>query len=100
MFLAKETDNKNLLIYISLFERLAQGKEIDSLEEIKDVIINAKDISEGNKDIFSAPNDYFHLTSYLLSNGKQFLRDIERSSINEESFEEIADKLSEDCLIA
>lgn len=90
MYLAKKTINSNLPIYLALFKRLATGVTLDTQEEINEVIKVTKHISLGESDIYSARNDYFYLVSYLLSNGKDFLKKLDEESIDQNTYSEIA----------
>lgn len=94
MYLAKKNDNGNLPIYVSLFKRLAYGHEVESKSEIIDVLKETKRISTGEKDIYSARNDYYYLVSYLLSYGKEFLKDLDEENIDSSTFQEIVEILN------
>lgn len=96
MYLAKKNDNGNLPMYKSLFQRLADGETVESLSEIEAVLIDTKHIAAGEKDIYSARNDYFYLVSYLLSNGKEFLKNLDESSIGNSTYRQIADLLNKE----
>ncbi len=96
MYLAKQNENTNLSIYVSLFKRLVNGTETTYVDEVKEVIIDAKHISEGSKDIFSARNDYFQLVSFLLSNGKGFLESLDENSIDNSTYQSIIDILNKE----
>ena len=98
MYFAQQK-NKNLYIYVSLLRRLAEGKDTTSLEEMKEVILSAKHISEGDQDIYTARNDYFELISYLLSNSTKLLDPIVNNKITKITFENIANKLNDDLYV-
>lgn len=96
MYLAKKSDNGNLPMYISLFQRLANGEKVASLSEIKEVIIKAKHIADGVEDIYTARNDYFYLVSCLLSNGKEFLKKLDENEIGNSTFQGIVEILNKE----
>lgn len=93
MYLAK-SNNGSLTLYATLFNKLAKGDEIDSKEEIIDVIKETKNILAGEKDIFTARSDYYSLMSFLLSNGQEFLNRLDEDRIDNETFKSIANILS------
>lgn len=96
MYLAKQNDKSSLFIYVSLFNHLLKSENEALSKEVKDIILDAKQISDGKKDIFSAPDDYFQLVSYLLTEGKEFLADLDENSIDKETFEKVKEIISQD----
>lgn len=93
MYLAKKNIDTNLPIYVSLFRKLATGTNTEYKKEINSALLEAKAISCGEKEIFNARNDYFYLVSFLLTNAEEFLKNLDATKINNETYKKIGEIL-------
>jgi len=86
VYFAKQSVDRNLPIYISIFKRLSEGDTFEGQREIDEVIVSTKKISVGSLDIYAARADYYFLVSLLLSNGKDFLAGFDGENIGVETY--------------
>lgn len=95
MYFAQTRVDFNTSLYISMFNSLVEGKGTSYRSEINSVLLDAKKVFEGEKEIYTISNDYFNLISLLVSKGDVLFSDFNESDINPSNYQGVLNALTE-----
>jgi hypothetical protein len=89
MYLAKQNEDYNTSLYISIFKTLQSGQGNSYKEEIDTVLLDVKKIISGEKSINSINNKYFFLTTFLMDKAEDLLRQITPETIDNNIYSKV-----------
>ncbi|MCR9171384.1 MAG: hypothetical protein NXI10_02755 [bacterium] len=95
MYFAQTRVDFNAPLYISMFNSLMEGRGDSYRSEIDSVLVEAKKVYNGEKEIYSISNDYFNLVSLLVSKGESLFADFNESEIKSSDYQGVLNVLAD-----